>query len=318
MTEAPYGGQAQIEIGVAAAEFPAAPGSTTTIPVLLSNRGTAEDVVTLTVGGIPGEWLATPPAFITLGPGQQQQVALAIQPPSTLQSRAGQYPIQIGANSQATGGQVAMAACTLTVGAQTGFSSAMHPQRLAAGKPGQVTVENQGNVEEAFTLTWRGDNDDLLFNPGPTQELRVPAGGRAAAEFRAKPRSRPLFGGQTSHPFTAHVESPEQQTQSLSGTVVSQGLLPGWLLTAGLIVILVGLCLGVVGLVVGTGILDQAPAEPAAPAEPVAPVEPAAPEQPPEEPAEPAAPEEPAEPPAEGGEAPPAEGVVSSLSAGHV
>lgn len=45
--ERPYEGQAPIRIGVAAAEFPTAPGSTTTVPVLLSNRGTAEDVVTL-------------------------------------------------------------------------------------------------------------------------------------------------------------------------------------------------------------------------------------------------------------------------------
>jgi hypothetical protein len=33
MTEASFEGQAQIEVGVAAAEFPAAPGSTTTVPV---------------------------------------------------------------------------------------------------------------------------------------------------------------------------------------------------------------------------------------------------------------------------------------------
>ena len=298
--ERSFEGGAQIQIGVAAAEFPAAPGSTTTIPVLLSNRGTTEEVVTVAVDGVPGEWVTTPPAFISLDPGQQQQVTLTIQPPASLRSRAGRYPLQIRANSHATGGQVAVAACTLTVDAYTEFSSEMHPQQLAAGKPGQVTVANQGNVEAAYALTWRGDNDDLTFKPGPRQELRVPAGGTAAAEFRASPRNRLLFGGEKSHHFTARVESAERQTQTLSGTVVSRGLIPNWLVTVVLVVVVAALCVWLVGLVVGSGILapDQpaGPAEPAEPAAPVEPAEPAAPQEP--------APEQPAEPPAEGGEAP--------------
>jgi hypothetical protein len=309
--------QAQIEIHVAVTEFSAAPGSTTTIPVLLSNRGTVEDVVTLAVAGIPGEWVATPPAFLTLGPGQQLQVALAIQPPSALQSRAGRYPIQIWANSQATGGQVAVAPCTLLLGAYTEFSSELHPQRLPAGKPGQVTVENHGNIDTAYALNLRGDYDDLEFKPAPALQLRVPAGGVVAAEFSASPRSTRLFGGEKSHPFTARVESTAQQTQRLTGSVVSQGLIPGWLVAAVLILVVAGLCLGAVVLVIGTGIL--APDEPAAPAEPVepaAPVETAEPPAPvePVEPTAPAAtqepapeepaPEEPAESPAEEGAAP--------------
>lgn len=289
--ERPYEGQAQIEIGVAAAEFPAAPGSTTTVPVQLSNRGTTEDVMTLAVEGVPGEWVTTPPAFITLAPGQQQQVALIIQPPPSFPSRAGRYPLQIQANSQGVSGQVAVVACTLMVGAYTEFSSELHPQKLAVGKPGQVTVENHGSIEAAYTLNWRGNYDDLAFSPGPTQQLRVPAGGTAAAQFSASPRYRRLFGGQKSHPFTARVESAELQTQRLSGAVVSQGLIPSWLVTAVLIIALIGLCLGAVGLVVGTGILT--PDESAAPAEPA---EPAAHQEP--------APEEPAEPPAEEGKAP--------------
>ena len=55
MTEdSSFEGQPQVEIHLAAAEFPAAPGSTTTIPVLVQNRGQKEDVLTLTVDGLEG------------------------------------------------------------------------------------------------------------------------------------------------------------------------------------------------------------------------------------------------------------------------
>ena len=125
--ETPFERQSQIEIHLTAVEFPVAPGSTTTIPVLLQNRGEKEDVVSLTVDGIPVEWVTTPSAFISLAPGQQQQMALTIQPPTPLQSRAGNYPVRVRVNSQAMGGQVAEAACTLTLGAYTGFRCEMHP-----------------------------------------------------------------------------------------------------------------------------------------------------------------------------------------------
>ncbi len=290
MTETALSGQGQIEIHLSAAEYPADPGSTTTIPVLLHNKGTEEDVATLSVEGVPAEWVSTPRAFVTLAPGQRQEIPLTIQPGRSVQSQAGRYPVRIQVNSQATGGQAAEAACTLALGAYTEFSSELNPQRLTAGQPGRVTVENQGNVQNAFTLNWRSESDDLNFEPGPTQELNVPPGQAAAAEFRASPRQRPLFGGDKSYPFTAKVRSAGGQSQNLSGAVVGKGIFPSWLVAAVVIIALACLCLYVVGIVAGTGLLEPSPSEPAAPVEPTQPAEPTrAPEPtaPPEEPAEP-------------------------------
>jgi hypothetical protein len=300
VAETPFEGQ--IEIYLSSTEFPAAPGTTTRIPILLHNRGEEEDVATLSVEGIPAEWVSTPTAFFPLSPGQRKEIPLTIQPPRSIRSHAGRQPIRIKVHSQARGGQVAEAACTLTVAAYTEFNSELHPQRLAAGKPGQVIVENLGNVQDTFTLTWRSEGDDLLFEPGPTQEIRVAPESTRTVGFSASPRQRPLFGGEKSFPFTVRVRSSGKEFQNQSGAVMSKSLFPPWLVAAVVVVALACLCLYIGGIVAGTGLLTPSPTEPAAPVEPTQAPQPTAP---PQEPTEPPAPEEPTGPPEGGGGEPP-------------
>ena len=299
---------------LASTEFSVAPGSSTAIPIVLLNQGLEGDVFTLSVDGIPSTWVYSPSMATRLSPGQQQEVTLTIQPPRSLQTRAGRHPFRIQVGSQATPGQVAEAGCTLTIATFTEFSSELRPQRVEAGEPARVTVENRGNIQQAFTLTWQSPNDELTFDPVPTQELRVPPGEVAMAEFRASPRKRPFFGGEVTHPFTARVQSADRETQNLSGEVVSRALLPSWVLPAALVLILAIACISVSLILLGrspegapaetpvaqaTSTVEQpAPTEapPEVPTEPppteVPPTEPPPTEPPPEVPTEPP-PEEP-------------------------
>ena len=303
-----------IGVHLASTEFEVAPGGSTTIPVLLANQGTVDDVYTMSIDGIPHEWVSTPPAFTPLSPGQQREITLTIQPPHDIQSQAGRYPVSVRVRSQAEPAQMAEAACTLTVATFSEFRSELHPQRLQAGQPGRVAVENRGNVQEAFTLTWQSPNDELAFEPQPAQELRVPAGKAGAAEFRASPRSRPLFGGEKTYPFTTRVRAADRGTQTLSGTVIGRGLIPSWVLATVLVLLLGIACISVLLVVLG-GSQEAAPTEPpAVEASPTAgelvPTQPPA-EQPTEPPAEVPTeppPEAPAEPPAEAPTEPPTDG----------
>jgi hypothetical protein len=114
----------------------------------------------------------------------------------------------------------------------------LQPLQVGARQPARVLVENQGNHQEVFRLTWKSLNDELAFEPGPSQSLRVAAGQTGVAEFWPVPRHRPLFGGGMTHPFTVSVQAPDAKAQSLSGEVSSRALLPTWLLAALVIVAL--------------------------------------------------------------------------------
>ena len=215
----------RIGLLLAATEFPVVPGESVAVPLVLFNQGLEGDVVNLAVEGIPGSWVSASAASISLSPGQQQEVTLTIQAPRSGEGGAGRRPMRILAASQAAPGQVTAADCVLTIATFARFRSELHPERIEAGQPARVTVENQGNIQQAFTLTWQSPDDGLEFDPAPAQELRIPPGEVAMAEFQAKPRSRPLFGGERVWPFTARVQAAEGEAQNLSGEVVSLSLI---------------------------------------------------------------------------------------------
>lgn len=63
-----------------ATEFSVVPGSSTTMPPVLPNRGLDADIFALSVEGIPSAWMYAPTAAVSLAPGQQQEVQTATAP----------------------------------------------------------------------------------------------------------------------------------------------------------------------------------------------------------------------------------------------
>jgi hypothetical protein len=287
----------RIGLLLAATDFPVAPGESVSIPLTLFNQGLEGDVVNLAVKKIPSSWVSASAASIRLAPGQQQEVTLTIQPPRSGDGGAGRHPFRILATSQAAPGQVAAADCVLTIATFTQFNSELRPPRIEAGEPARVVVENQGNIQQTFTVTWQSPDDGLEFEPAPSQELRIEPGDVHMAEFGAKPRNRPLFGRERVWPFTARVQAAEGERRNLNGEVVGKALIPSSVLTAVLVAILVIAAIAVLVVVLGgsseEGVPPEAPEAPA-PTEPP----PEATQPPPEQPTEPP-PEQPTEPPSE-------------------
>jgi hypothetical protein len=116
--------------------------------------------------------------------------------------------------------------------AASALGSELRPQRIEAGKPAQVVVENLGDMPRAFSLAWQSP-DGLDFEP-PAQELLIPPGEAAPAEFRARPRSRPLFGGARLLVFTTRVQTAGGSRRYLHGEVVARPWIPSWVLPAAL------------------------------------------------------------------------------------
>jgi hypothetical protein len=292
---------------LAATEFSVVPGNSTAIPLVLLNQGLDADTFALSVEGIPSAWVYAPAAAVSLAPGQQQEVTLTIQPPASDQARAGRHPFRIGVSSRGAPGQAAEAACILTIATLTRFDTELRPQRVEAGQPARVVIENQGNVQQAFTVALSSPGGDVTFEPLEAQQVRVPPGEVSLVEFAAKPRSRPFLGGQFSLPFTARVQAPGQQSRNLSGEVVTRGLLPTWLLPAVGFVVLALIATIVLIAVLGGGGSDATPTRvPSTEAPPAVATEVQPTEAPPEVPTE--APQEPTqEPPPEQSTEPPPE-----------
>ncbi|MBN2394384.1 MAG: protein kinase [Anaerolineae bacterium] len=204
------------------------PGNAVTLTVTVRNDGPIVEHFRVSVDGLPMAWVTLPPV-LPLMSGDQQSVPVVILPPRVPQSRAGQYAFTVRVISTRDATQSVELRGTLTVNAYSGFLSDMHPQRLRPRQEAHVTLENQGNVEENFTLAWRDQANEVTFTP-PQARLTVPPGEKAAATFHAKPQRRPLLGGETPLPFNVDITSSKGTAQTHGGMVINKAWLPIWIL----------------------------------------------------------------------------------------
>jgi hypothetical protein len=118
------------------------------------------------------------------------------------------------------------------------FRSQIQPQQLTGAEIGQVSVENQGNTPDNYTINF-GDRDGLLAFTPPATQLRLLEGQSGTAEFKAALRQPNWVGSPREHPFLAQVLSTAGETQTHGGQFVSQPLVPLWALG---VLLLVCLC----------------------------------------------------------------------------
>jgi len=262
---AAYQSKGRIGVMLGSVHFSISPGSSIHIPILLQNRGLKEDSFQLSVKGIPANWVSTNSTLTRLEPSSSKEIRLTIRVPRSPEAEAGRTPIKIQFVSQDYPDQQTEVECILTISAFSKFSVAMQPEILRAGQTAQLIVNNEGNTVDTYTLSFNDPGNSLTFekwipvsrsaSPTGTQgvevryveiprgeRFRVEAGERGVYGFRSRLRSRPIMGNEQLYPYSVKVLSSENKSIEVSGDVNEKGLLPTWLISAGVIGILL-LCL---------------------------------------------------------------------------
>jgi len=257
LTVAAYQSTGLIGVMLGALQFAVTPGNSIEIPILLQNRGDETDSFRLEVGGLPANWVSLNTTLVRLEPNTSAEIELTLQVPRSPQATAGEMPFTIQFFSLLFPTQTTAVECVVAIASFSQFSAALEPGSLQAGQIGQVTVYNEGNTIDAYSLHFQSRTDEVIFEkavqvptPGPhgTQQMgiafveipqgerfQVPAGERGAYSFRARLRSRPLIGNEDSYPFGVTVRSTENTPTELSGQVLERAYLPFWVLPVGVV-----------------------------------------------------------------------------------
>jgi len=202
-------------------------GGSATASIALLNRSPNPDHFSLSLIGIPNSWVTNLPSRVELNPGSQKEIAFSLNVPRSPQSRAGRRSITIRVISQQYPTQFVDLKLTLTIAAYSEFQAELQPEHLRTGEIGRLSITNQGNLQETFTVQFTDAAEELLFQP-PQLQLHVPEGGSATAEFQAGLRQQRWLGGEKSHAFSAQVSQPKGETQSLQADLLSRALIPIW------------------------------------------------------------------------------------------
>ena len=99
---------------------------------------------------------------------------LTLQIPRSPQASAGRMPFTIQVASQMFPTQTTTVQCVLTIAAFSQFSASLEPGSLQAGQFGQVSVYNEGNTIDSYSLHFQSRDNELIFEkavqvprPGP-------------------------------------------------------------------------------------------------------------------------------------------------------
>ncbi len=215
------------------------PGNAVTANLIVMNRGQTVDHLRVSIQGIPANWIPSPPPVLQLAPGGQQEVRLIIQPPQSPQTKPGRYPLNIRVYSTDNAERNGQVDALMNVGVFTRFAAELRPRQISDDHTAVVSVQNQGNARESFTVSPVDTFDELAFDP-PDAHLSLAEGEAAAVEFRASSRRRRLFGGARTLPFNANVAPSNGIGKTLTGEVLTSGVFPPILLP---LLLLLCLCL---------------------------------------------------------------------------
>jgi len=255
----------RIGVMMESVQFSVSAGSSADVPILLLNQGLEADSFRLSLEGLPVNWVSTQTPVTRLEPGERKGIKLTIHPPRMPSSKAGRHSFRIRFTSQMVPDDFIDVSCILTIAVFSDYRASLNPIQAESGALVQLMVENNGNVEQAFDLTWQSQENALLFEavvPAPEAQtpdqgskpepqvvpistsypLRVAAGEVGRVDFQGKPAQRAVFGGEKAHPYAVAVkpvEKDDTQALMIDGQMTSRALIPVWVLPA-LFVILVG------------------------------------------------------------------------------
>ncbi len=219
-------------------QFTVTPGGSVTIPIVLRNQGLEADNFRVGVEGIPTSWVSTTSPTTNLEPGEQKGLTLIVRPERSTQSRAGRHHFSIQVISQKYPDQMTRVECALTLAVYTQYAAKIEPETIRAGQPARLIIDNQGNIQQTYTISWASPQNILSFATTNSDPIRVGPGESVYLEFTPDTRRPPIFGQDVSYTFTATVQSAEGEAVSASGSVTKPALLPLWALPViGLIIL---------------------------------------------------------------------------------
>ncbi len=226
----PSGGRKEIRLSMDAPHLTVVPGQTLTTELVLYNAGEVEDQCQIRVEGVSPEWVSLSPSMLKLNPSDHQVIELTITPPNSPFSRAGRHVLILQAVSADDAEELVEIQKVLTVAPFSRFESTLWPQEVTAGEVTQVTIQNQGNMTERFTI--RHTSEKSIKTDPEQVHVKVPPGENRVVDFRITPRRQLWVADAKTQTFTFQVGTSQGRIDKVSGQIFSKGFLsPIWALS---------------------------------------------------------------------------------------
>lgn len=207
------------------------PGQPAIARVTLANMGTLVDHFTVTVEGIPTDWVKTPEVPSQLNPGAQTTVILQINVARIAQNRSGDYPVTVRARSRENPNETGAAVALWTVQPFTAGGMSIEPARAHGRSSARYTLalENGSNAVARYDLSAKDEEGALSFAFEPPSVVMEPASNANVKLKVGAPRK--WIGTSQTRRFVVQPTSPDggQPPPPANGELVHKAFIPKWL-----------------------------------------------------------------------------------------
>lgn len=189
------------------------PGQAQSAVLHFHNQSGLVDHFTITVRKLNEAWYDLPVSALELNEDQEGSLTINFNPPRTSSSTAGIHLFEIAATSR---GQPysypAVAYGNLNIAAYYAFSADVHPKRMRRRNSTQITITNNGNTRQPFSVLARDSEEALSFRLMPAR-FQIDAGESQSLNLRVFPRRRPIFGRRETVPLEVIIQDTQQGTE---------------------------------------------------------------------------------------------------------
>lgn len=257
-------GAAAMSISVQPDNLLVEPGAEGMLHLKITNQSARPAGYTVTVHGVPRQWVSIPQETVRLVPGAVAEITMRIAVPPDNSTESGDHPLRIEVATTGDASEAKALETSLTILPFRELIVEMEPQSIRQGQSVTLTLRNSGN--EQLKLAVRGDdpNDALRFEGG-AEELTLAPGASTTVPLRVSAREQPLLGRVQNLPFSVAITAQDSLSEHRDGRVTVAPVVPAWL-TAILLISLLGLCV-VAGAWLWPGFAGELPGVAQAPTE---------------------------------------------------
>jgi serine/threonine protein kinase len=213
------------------------PGRPTVVAAQIHHRGPDVERFSLSLEGVPAEWISAADPPVELGPDARARLTLLITVPADPHHLAGEEPALLRARAATAPEREATAPIVCSVRPFVAASMAITPERASGRIEGEysLTLRNDGNTEATFVLS-ADDPRRLLAYEFGQESVRLAPGQNARVPLTVLAPRR-LFGGAEPLRFSVFAECEEASPVEARAEFTRVALLPLWapLAAAGLI-----------------------------------------------------------------------------------
>ncbi len=204
------------------------PGRPTVVAAQIHHRGPGVERFSLSLEGVPAEWISAADPPLELGPDARARLTLLITVPADHRHAAGEYPALLRARSATAPEREATARIVCSVQPFVAPSMTISPERTSGRMEGEyrLTIRNDGNTEATFVLS-ADDSRRLLAYEFGQESVRLAPGQSARVPLTVLAPRR-LFGGAESLRFSVFAESDEASPVEARAEFTRVALLPLW------------------------------------------------------------------------------------------